>query len=111
MKLIILSSLLLSFSIQAQTNRFSNISLPPNGISDNSTVYEVKTIEMLGKIDLISTVESSLPSNYNWTADLRKREAIERVTSQPRQQDSFGRDIPLDINELNTTILINRNRR
>lgn len=107
MKLFLLCSILVAFSTNAQSNRFSELSVPEEFICDNKTEVQIQTIEMLGKFGSISTVEPSLPSNYNWTADVRKYEAINRTTSH-RIQDSNGRDIPVDLNQQNTSRLINR---
>ncbi len=107
MKLFLLCSILVAFSANAQSNRFSELSVPAEFKCDTETGVQIKTIEMLGKVGSISTIEPSLPSNYNWTAEVRKWEAINRTMSD-RRQDSNGRDIPVDINQQNTSRLINR---
>ena len=107
MKLFLLCSVLLAFSANAQSNRFSELSVPAEFNCDNKTEVQIQTIEMLGKVGSISTIEPSLPSNYSWTADVRKWEAINRTTSHPRQDSNF-RDIPVDLNQQNTSRIINR---
>ena len=82
---------------------FKPIQLSKESIfSKENDQLSIKTLEMLGKTsDSNLSLNSVLPSDYNWTTDLRRSEAIQRVASGVRRQDINGRDLIPDINDYN----------
>lgn len=111
MKLIfVMFSLLLAISMNAQVTVFEPIDFSKESIfRQTHDTLSIKTLEMLGRTSNSSlNFKSALPSKYNWTSDVSRTEAIERMTSEFRLQDSNGRDITPDMNLQNTSRLINR---
>ena len=106
----VMFSLLLAISMNAQVTVFEPIDFSKESIfRQTNDTLSIKTLEMLGRTSNSSlNSKSALPSNYSWTSDVRRTEAIERMTSEFRLQDSNGRDITPDMNAQNTARLINR---
>ena len=99
----LVSALLLTICANAQVLEFEPIQLSKESIfSKENDQLSIKTLEMLGKTsDSNLSLSSVLPSDYNWTTDLRRSEAIQRVASGVRRQDNNGRDLIPDINDYN----------
>lgn len=106
----LVSALLLTICANSQVLVFEPIDLSKESIFNQiNDTLSIKTLEMLGRTSNSSlNLKSALPSNYSWTSDVRRTEAIERMTSEFRLQDSNGRDITPDMNAQNTARLINR---
>ena len=106
----IMFTLFLAISMNAQINVYEPIEFSKESIfNQTNDTLSIKTLEMLGRTSNSSlNFKSALPSKYNWASDVRRTEAIERMTSEFRLQDSNGRDITPDMNLQNTSRLINR---
>lgn len=99
----LVSALLLTVCANSQVLEFEPIQLSTQSIfSKENDQLSIKTLEMLGKTgDSNLSLNSVLPSDYNWTTDLRRSEAIQRVALGVRLQDINGRDLIPDINDFN----------
>ena len=90
--------LTLFFSIAAtsQTNPFT--SKVDTGFSfSRPDTLRIVSLNMLGKFSSYDLQGNELPSDYKWTRDVRRTEALKRFTLQQNVQDPNGRELPPDV--------------
>ncbi len=68
----------------------------------------IRTLSMLSKVD-VTQISVALPSDYDWSQSLRRRQAIRNYALEYRMQDANGRDIQRPLIEKLTTELYYKN--
>ncbi len=68
----------------------------------------IRTLSMLSKVD-VTQISVALPSDYDWSQSLRRRQAIRNYALEYRPQDANGRDIQRPLIEKLTTELYYKN--
>lgn len=108
--------LLISSAAAAQSNyNFANaISWQRSVIAlEVPDSISVRTLTMLGRLDIEPVPELSgvLPSEYNWTREVRLAESYKRMALRYQQVDGNGMELMRDFNREVTVKVLNRDVR